>query len=229
MLSAEGPGANTNQTDPVHAQTTEYGPSDFDARHRLNANALWTIPIFSGNKGILHTVLGGWQVGAIVSGISGFPWTPVTGFQQSVATVTSAATISPVRPTQYYGNAGNDTSNSCFINACNFGGTSGTSPVVGTDYFNIKTAGAPGIGRNSFRGPRYFSTDASIGKRFALPFWSEAAGIEVRGFAYNVFNNLNLTPFQFGDLDTHVENPNFGRPASAQAGRSIELQARVTF
>ena len=28
MLSAESPGAQTDQTDPVHAQTTEYGPSE---------------------------------------------------------------------------------------------------------------------------------------------------------------------------------------------------------
>jgi hypothetical protein len=229
MLSAEGPGANTNQTDPVHAQTDEYGPSDFDATHRFNSNVLWTIPFFSHDKGILHGLLGGWQIGGIVSAYSGFPWTPVTGNLQSVATVTSAATIAPVRPTNYYNNAGNNTSNACFITSCNFGGTSPTSTIVGTNYFNITTAGPPGIGRNSFRGPRYFSTDASLGKRFALPFWSEQAGFELRGFAYNLFNNLNLTPFQFGDLDAHVENPNFGRPASAQAGRSIELQARVTF
>ena len=165
-----------------------------------------------------------------MSAYSGFPWTPITGQLQSVATVTSAATIAPVRPSAYYNNANsNGGSNQCFINSCDFGGTSSTQPIVGTKYFNIAKAGPPGIGRNSFRGPGYFSTDASIGKRFALAFWREDAALELRGFAYNVFNNLNLTPFQFGDLDTHIENPNFGRPASAQSGRSIELQARVSF
>lgn len=230
MLSAEGPGAQTNQTDPVHAQTDEYGPSDFDARNRFVANGLWTLPIFPHTGGLLHSVLGGWQLGGIVTAYSGFPWTPVTGFQTSVAAVTSAATISPVRPAIYYNNAqSNGISNSCFINGCEFGGSSQTSTIVGANYFNISVPGPPGIGRNSFRGPGYFATDATLSKTFALPMIDEAAGLTLRGYAFNVFDQLNLTPFLFGDIDTHVESPNFGRPASALAGRSIQLEVRLTF
>jgi hypothetical protein len=230
MLSSEGPGAQTNQTDPVHAQTDEYGPSDFDARHRFTATGLWTLPIFPHSKGVLHSILGGWQLGGILSAYSGFPWTPVTGFQNSVASVTSAATINPTRPVGYFGNANqNDRSNSCFINGCEFGGTSPTSTIVGTKYFDTSHPGPPGIGRNSFRGPGFFSTDASLGKRFAIPFLGEAAGVEVRGFAFNVFNQLNLLPFQFGQDTAHVENANFGRPDGALAGRSVELELRLTF
>jgi hypothetical protein len=44
-----------------------------------------------------------------------------------------------------------------------------------------------------------------------------------------VFNNLNLSPFAFGADDTKVENPNFGRAASAYAGRTLEFQARFSF
>ncbi len=80
MLSAEGPGAQTNQTDPVHAQTDEYGPCDYDSRHRFVANGLWTLPIFPHNKGWLHAILGGWQLGGILTAYSGFPWTLVTGY-----------------------------------------------------------------------------------------------------------------------------------------------------
>jgi hypothetical protein len=230
MLSSEGPGAATNQTDPVQAQTQEYGPSDFDARHRLTASGLWALPIFPHGHGILHTALGGWQLGGILTAYTGYPWTPVTGFLASVAPVTSAATISPVRPVAYYNNANpNASSNSCFINGCEFGGSNGNIPIVGTNFFNIASAGPPGIGRNSFRGPGFFSTDASLAKRFALPFLGEAAAFEIRGYAFNVFNQLNLIPFGFGDLDAHVENANFGRPSGALAGRSIELQARFTF
>ncbi len=230
MLSAEGPGAQTNQTDPVHAQTTEYGPSDYDSRQRLTLSGLWTLPIFPHRAGFFHSVFGGWQLGGILTAYSGFPWTPVTGFLQSVAPVTSAATISPTRPTAYYNNANqNDRGNQCFIDSCMFGGTNPVIPIVGTDYFDISHPGPPGIGRNSFRGPGYFATDASLAKRFALPFLGEAAGIEFRGYAFNVFNQLNLIPFQFGDLDAHIENPNFGRPSGALAGRSIELQVRMTF
>ncbi len=230
MLSAEGPGAQTNQTDPVHAQTDEYGPCDYDSRHRFTGSGLWTLPIFPHSKGLLHSVLGGWQLGAIVTAYSGFPWTPVTGQQVSVAALPNAASIEPTRPVEYYNNAViSNTSNACFMNGCQFGGTNSVVPIVGTNFFNISHSGPPGIGRNSFPGPHYFSTDASLAKRFALPMIDEAAGIEFRGYAFNVFNQLNLTPFAFGDLDAHVENANFGRPSGALAGRSIELQVRLTF
>ncbi|MGA8030112.1 MAG: carboxypeptidase regulatory-like domain-containing protein, partial [Bryobacteraceae bacterium] len=78
MLSAEGPGFVTNQTDPAHAQTDEYGSSDYDSRNRFVASGLWTIPIFTHNKGFLHSVFGGWQLGGILTAYSGFPWTPIT-------------------------------------------------------------------------------------------------------------------------------------------------------
>src|SRR5581483_11907260 len=142
----------------------------------------------------------------------------------------SAATIAPTRPVQYFNNADpNTNSNQCFINGCEFGGTSPTSVIVGTNYFNISKSGPPGIGRNSFRGPGFFSTDATLSKKFAVPMINDVAGIEFRGYAFNVFNQLNLVPFIFGDTDAHVENPNFGRPSGALAGRSIELQIRLSF
>lgn len=230
MLSSEGPGFVTNQTDPAHAQTDEYGPSDYDSRNRFVTSGLWTIPIFSHGKSLLHTVLGGWQVGGIVTAYSGFPWTPITGQQASIAAVSSAATIRPTRPVVYFNNANPSTnSNTCFQDGCEFGGTNQSVAIVGTNYFNITSAGPPGIGRNSFRGPGYFSTDATLSKRFALPFINEAAGIEIRGMAFNLFNQLNLVAFPFGGADNYVEDPNFGRPTGALAGRVIELQGRFTF
>jgi hypothetical protein len=230
MLSSEGPGFVTNQTDPVHAQTDEYGPSDYDSRHRFVASGLWTLPIFPHSKGFLHSVLGGWQLGGILTAYSGFPWTPITGQQASLAAVPGASTIRPTRPVAYFNNANpNTNSNTCFQNGCEFGGTSQTSPISGTNYFDISHAGPPGIGRNSFRGPGFFSTDATLSKRFALPFINEAAGVEIRGMAFNVFNQLNLVPFPFGGADNYVESPNFGRPTGALAGRVFELQARFTF
>ena len=154
MLSSEGPGSVTNQTDPVHAQTDEYGPSDFDSRNRFNASGLWNLPIFPHSKGVMNAIFGGWQLGGVLTAYSGFPWTPVTGFQNSVAPVTSAATINPTRPVQYYNNANqSDRSNDCFINGCTFGGTSQTSTIVAPTTSTSLTRALPESAETRFVGP----------------------------------------------------------------------------
>ncbi len=229
MLSAEGPGANTNQTDPVHAQTTEYGPSDFDAPqsiYRQRAVDPAYLPAQQGLSAQPSWWLAAWWHPA---GLFRFSMDARHRYQQSIAPVTSAATIAPTRPVAYFQNAGMNYGNQCFITSA-ISAERPPSPISSAPTISTSPMpDLPDIGRNSFRGPGYFSTDASLAKRFSLLFWVKPAAIELRGYAFNVFNQLNLIPFLFGDVDTHVENPNFGRPAGALAGRSIELQVRLTF
>ena len=88
------------------------------------------------------------------------------------------------------------------------------------------------MGRNSFRGPGYFSLDATLVKRFGLPAIrgiGNNANIEVRANAFNVFNNLNLKPFTFNSRSTQIENADFGQAIEALAGRVVEFQARFSF
>jgi outer membrane receptor protein involved in Fe transport len=254
QLSNEGPGASTNQTAPAQPQT-EFGPSDFDVKHYLNFSTLYDLPFFRNQSTWTGKLLGGWQLNGIMTWHSGFPWTPVTGQINSVP-ITSAATINPTRPSALLMHPGTDTSNGTFINpASNFpglihqgdsvpdpanpGGTisaqcNNPDPTTrpGYPFFDVCTPGLPGIGRNSFRGPGYFSVDASFAKRFGLPankVFGEAASIELRGNFFNLFNKLNLQPFSFGTDNTRIENSLFGKSPGALAGRVIEFQARLNF
>jgi hypothetical protein len=93
-------------------------------------------------------------------------------------------------------------------------------------------ANPPGIGRNVFRGPTYFSTDLSLSKRFGLPNFGrlgENPNLDLRVNFFNIFNTLNLAPFLSGSGGTFVTRPTFGEPDGALAGRVIELQARFNF
>jgi hypothetical protein len=238
QLSNEGPGAQTNQTDPARPQN-EHGPSDFDVQHSFTASALWDLPIFRTRKDWVGKVVGGWQVSTIISAHSGFPWTPVTGQLNSVKT-TSPQTINPTRPSALLLQPGHDTSNSSFLTPnSNFPGiirngncdpTKG--PLQGSPYFDICHTGPPGIGRNSFRGPHYFGLDLSVVKQFGLPstkFLGEASKLELRGNFFNAFNKLNLQPIGFGTDQSRVENAKFGEAPGALAGRVIEFQARFSF
>jgi hypothetical protein len=58
---------------------------------------------------------------------------------------------------------------------------------------------------------------------------SEGSLIQPRMNAYNVFNLLNLSSFNFGDPNTNYLDPTFGRAVSALSGRVLELEARFQF
>jgi Carboxypeptidase regulatory-like domain/TonB dependent receptor len=221
-LSNEGPGAETNQTFPQDLRQ-ERGPSDFDVRHNLNISGLWDVPLFRHRRDFVGKALGGWQVDGIVTWHTGFPWTPHTG--QCVRSANSNDFVCPSRPARYFGGALENTDNDTFTRQF------GNFPGGGLLYFdpnNPNGALPPGIGRNSFRGPRYFAVDLSVGKRTGLPsFLGEGAFLEVKANFFNAFNQLNLAPFEF--FAPTVDSRDFGRAQSALAGRVVEFQARFNF
>jgi hypothetical protein len=238
QLSNEGPGAQTNQTDPAHPQT-EHGPSDFDSKHYISFTTLWDLPLFRSRTDWAGKLLGGWQINGILSAHTGFPWTPTTCVIQSVP-ITNAFNICPTRPTALLQQPGRDTSNSVFlVPDSNFPGIvhSGNcdpknGPLGGLPYFDICHPGTPGIGRNSFRGPNYFGLDFSVMKQFGLPSMKvvgENAKIELRGNFFNAFNKLNLQPINFNSDQNRIENSRFGQSPGGLAGRVIEFQARFVF
>jgi len=223
-LSNEGPGAVTNQTFPQDL-SQERGPSDYDVRHNFTVSGLWDLPFFRTTKGAAGKILDGWQINGIVTAHTGFPWTPHTG--QCVRAPGSQDFICPSRPPRYFGGALDDTSNDAFIRP------GGNFPGGGLKYFDPNNPTGlliPGIGRNSFRGPKYFATDMSLAKRTGLPsslHLGEGAFLEIKATAFNIFNNLNLEPFGF--FSPLVDNPDFGRAQRALAGRVIEFQGRLNF
>ena len=221
-LSNEGPGAVTNQTFPQDL-SQERGPSDFDVRHNFNFSGLWDIPFLRGRRDFVGKVFGGWQIDGILTAHTGFPWTPHTG--QCVRSANSNNFVCPSRPTRYFGGALEDTDNEAFIRP------NGNFPGGGLNFFDQNNPNGllpPGIGRNSFRGPKFFAVDLSLGKRTGMPsFLGEGAFLEFKANFFNAFNSLNLAPFGF--FAPPVDSRDFGRAQNALAGRVVELQARFNF
>ncbi|HEV3468115.1 MAG TPA: TonB-dependent receptor [Pyrinomonadaceae bacterium] len=230
IVSSEGVGAPTNPTFPLDVRE-ERGPSDYDVRHHFVASWLWEPPVFRNRRDLAGSLLGGWQLSGILTAHTGFPWTPVIGNCPISNRPDRRPIICPARPTAYFGGAGDDTSDEAFITGSNFpgGGTRFFSDVGATGQGNV--AGLlPGVGRNSFRGPKYFNVDMSASKRFGLGrFLGEGAFLEVKANAFNVFNLLNLQAFGFDTPSTRIPDPNFGRSERGLAGRVIELQGRIQF
>jgi hypothetical protein len=221
---------------------SDRGPSDFDVAHSFKIWGVYTPVFFHGNNAWVEKIVGGWSLSGILTAHSGFPWTPVSYSTCDMVYQGGACTnggTTQLRPAQYLGGAGQDYSNSRFLSP------GGNFPNGGTAYFVAATATpcgvafpqtcpgqlptAPGIGRNSFRGPHYFDIDATISKGFGLPkmpVLGENARFEFRANIFNLTNKLNLNP---ANIDTNIFDNNFGEVSGALGGRTIELQARFSF
>lgn len=218
----DSPCACGNQTFPQNL-ASERGPSDFDTTHYLTWSGIWDMPFLRTRGDWVGKLAGGWQVSGILTAHSGFPWTPVTGVSVSTP---GGPTLSPTRPVAQIAKPLDDRSNDAFVRP------GGNFPGGGALYFDFTRSGPPGIGRNSFRGPRYFSTDLALSKTFGLAgarYFGEPARLELRANFFNIFNKLNLQPFRFDSNATHADRPTFGQADGGLAGRVVELQARLNF
>jgi outer membrane receptor protein involved in Fe transport len=221
-LSFEGPGAVTNQTNPGDL-ASERGPSDFDVTHYLVVSGLWDLPILRNRSDWVGKVFGGWQINGVLTARSGFPWTPklFLALRQP-----SGEFFGPIRPARYFGGALEDTDDEAFLRR------GGNFPGGGAEFFDTVTVAQPGIGRNSFRGPKYRSVDLSFVKeiRFGnIAGLGEGAGLQLRANFFNAFNELNLSSIGFFSPGAIITDPNFGRAENGLSGRVIELQARFSF
>jgi hypothetical protein len=81
------------------------------------------------------------------------------------------------------------------------------------------------LGRNTFRGPRYFNTDLSLLKNVEFPwFGSRNAAIQLRLEAFNVFNTTNLN-----NPSSDMSDPAFGTSGWAKPARIVQLGAKLIF
>lgn len=227
--SYEGASGNADQTYPID-QKEERGPSDFDVTHAFVASGIWELPFFRNQKDWTDRLLGGWQISSIATWNSGFPWTPLAFGCLGGSTSNSAGFCDP-RPTSYSGLQPAANSNANFLRP------NGIFGVPGTQVFNFVPASTsiltrPGIGRNRFRGPRYFSLDMTFGKKFGLGNWGflgENSNIDVRFNFFNILNNLNLSPFISRNGNTRFQSSEFGTVTSGLSGRVGEFQIRFNF
>lgn len=207
-----------------------YGPADWDARHYFSANYVYTFPFkrWVGGRGP-SALLDGWQVSGTFFARSGLPFTATDGLTSFIFG------LSGYNATLFANYAGNG------VGDCSkLVGQGQPHLVVCLDpnKFSSPSSGFSNLGRNTFRGPKFFDADFSLMKRTKIPRWEKAElGIGVQ--AFNVFNHPNFDqPVQdissplFGQITTTVGSPTsiFGSFLGAdQAPRIVEIKAQFTF
>jgi hypothetical protein len=251
QFSETGTGSILNPQNPFDLKGN-YGPADYDARHVINGNYVWQIPIRRMLMG--HgwaPLVDGWQVSGTVFYRTGFPFT-------AVDTDTSGALSAgnnfggPIFPEPLSGSSlGTSCNSSRFagvaavpcITASLPGAAAGSAPcvIVTPGTFGIPGC-ATGFGfqglRNAFRGPSYFDSDFSILKKTAIPHW-ERGSLQIGFQFFNIFNHPNFSnPVSdiaspaFGEIVSQVNPPTsilgsfLGGDASP---RLIQVKAQIVF
>ena len=76
------------------------------------------------------------------------------------------------------------------------------------------------LGRNTFRGPRYFNVDLALVKSFQV----QGRDLQLRLEAFNAFDTVNL----FNPVN-NLADPLFGRSTDALPGRILQISGRIAF
>lgn len=209
-----------------------WGFTDNDVAHNFKVYGVWSPTLFKGSHSWMEKIAGGWTLSGIFNAHSGFPWTP--SYNTRVDLLYANSGYRNLRPGQYLGGAGTDSSNATFISP------NGNFPQGSLTYLTLPTFATtgqppvPGVTRNIFRGPNYRGVDMTVVKAIGLPKMrglGENAKLNLELHAFNVFNLLNLNPTPTAAIsnDGVTFNPQFGQVQGAFAGRIVEVQARFRF
>jgi hypothetical protein len=190
----------------------EWGPSLFDARHRLVASASWLPRISPGLPTAVQAVFGGWQVNGIASYNSGTPFTVSDSANVSLQANSPPISGFPASRPNVIGdpNAGPHTVDAWLSR-------------LAFERLNVATqAGQFGnAGRNIARGPSFANVDVSLVRDFQV---SSATRLQFRAEVFNVLNHVSLG-LPVGDLNS----PSFGRILSAGAPRLMQFGVKWIF
>lgn len=218
----------------------DYGPSDFDFRHIINANGVYDLPFGSGRRfaagNWVDKLIGGWYVSGIFQASSGLPLTVVQGFQVYGAgaifgTGTGAipttrlpgdnSTHRGVAGSGGIGTAGDPSSNGSGLNLF------GNPESVFKSFRPINLASDFRQGRGVLRGLPRWQLDLSLGKQTKI---TENIQFTFTADFFNIFNHVNYADptlnlsqqASFGVITNQLINAVL-RP------RTIQLGARVQF
>jgi hypothetical protein len=210
----EGGTAATNPYDEEY----DFGPCQIDRTHNLRASAIYQLP-FTANAFVT-----GWQLSAIVSAVSGAPFTPLVGFDQS-----GLQTGGTQRPNLAAGRSledavtGGRLDTTCGCIAGYFDPTFFTLPAAGT----LGT----GVGRDSLRGPGLLTVDFAVSKNIGL---AGGTYLQLRAEMFNLFNRVNYglpnaAVFVATADGAAAYDANAGQITTAGAPRQLQFGAKLVF
>jgi hypothetical protein len=210
----------------------DYGPSDFDIRHRVVVSFNYNLPIFHGNR-----FLGGWTTNGIVSWNTGAPIGLFDGSSDSNKDGTridrpnfvgTGSIVDSIHSTNVLTSTGVgkqwfDPTQFVKASACL------TNPAI-----NVNTHGGlwcdPNVGRGSLPGPHFANVDFGISKSFKI---NERAAFRFDANFFNLFNHPNFLNPDFTGGGANFASPLFGQSTATTGDtgghRVTQLAIRFDF
>jgi hypothetical protein len=195
----------------------DWGPSALNVTHQASISAHYELPFgkgqrwMSGAGSVGNRIVGGWQLNAITTLLSGFPFTPQVGSNRSG----DGDTRNPDRPNL----------NPTF-----------TGPVVTGNpnrWFNpaaflLPAFGTWGnLGRGVYQGPGLATVDLSVFKGIPI---SERINLQFRAEAFNLLNHANYATPNATVFSSGIVNSSAGLiTATATTSRQIQFGLKLIF
>lgn len=200
-----------------------YGTSDFDEKHLVEISLVYDLPIFR-RPGLLHDVLGGWQVSDLTSFQTGNPFS-ITNNGSGVQ----------------FDNAGTANSITSVQSAPDVVGNIHAKPAIGHPagqqgprLYNSDAFAEPqgltygNAGRNIFRDPKRTNYDVGVFKNFTV---REGMHFELRGEGFNVFNHTQWSAINntacYGAANCAGDG--FLTATSAHSARKLQVAGKFVF
>ena len=244
-------GSNYSFNDQFQNSMTDYmyfdhrlikGLCDYNITQNGVINAIWTIPAPAGLSGIASKIVGGWQLGGIVTAQTGSPFTPVVagdplgrnagdtevdyvdrlpGCNTKNGSVASYVNLNCFSP---------PTAAASFASQCSpFTGASVPAPAGQVYCSNLLGS----LGRNQIVGPGLFDLDFSIFKNIPVQRISENFNVQFRAEFFNVLNHANfLVPVDnesFFNQDGSVVPGASAIDATSTSAREIQLGLKIVW
>ena len=190
----------------------DYGPSEYDARHRFVLSGFYQLP-FKSNR-----LVSGWQFGIITQAQSGNPLNPTipigpgAGITLTVRPDLTGTVATTGDPSQYFANK------AVFVSPC----VAAVAPAT------LPTCHPGSLGRDAITGPNFLNTDSSITKNTKI---TERFNLQFRSEMFDVFNHPNL-----GNPVLNVASASFGFIQSTRfptgdfgSSRQIQFALKLQF
>jgi hypothetical protein len=207
--------------------SSNQGPCDTDVRLNFNTGVVYEFP----RVRALGRLGEGWQIGSIVTALTGRPWTPLlssSADESGQDLVYQRPDCSGVKPDYQFSDP--------------------TIPTItnGPAVFSIPAPNTIGTcGRNSLRGPRFTQWDFNLNKTTKL---TERMSLQIRFEVFNLLNHPNFNPspssaslnadkldpanYPTTGFSTYSQTPDIfaGNPFLSQGGaRAAQIGAKITF